>query len=631
MTHTRPLILNVDDSDGARYSKTRTLQLAGFDVLEAGTGMEALALVKSRMPDLVLLDVKLPDLNGLEVCRRIKEDRATAAVLVLQTSASFVDTNDRVRGLNGGADNYLVAPIEPLELVANVWALLRLGQVQGELRESEERFRQMAENIDDVFWIFSPHEPRLLYVSPAYETLWGRSADSLYADFSSWLEAVHADDRERVRGAFEALRHNRYYDEEFRILRPDGSSRWIRDRGFPVLDDGGVSYRTARISQDISAHRHSEQLLAEASRRKDEFLATLAHELRNPLGSARSAVELLRLADADTGQHEAHDILSRQLDHLVRLVDDLLDVSRITQGKLILQFSPVALSAVVDAAVETTRAFIASRGHTLQVQLPAAPVWLQGDVVRLAQALGNLLHNAAKYTPAGGTITLSARVHAGRVQIAVADTGIGIAAAALQDIFQLFTQADHCDERAPEGLGVGLSLVKTLIELHGGEVRASSAGAGLGSTFSIDLPVAAQPVAAPPAPAPAPAPSKKSLRILLVDDSADAVRMLKMLLQKFGHVVETASDGPAALALAPVFAPQIALLDIGLPGMDGYEVARALRRMPELDGLMLVALTGYGQDRDRELAHAAGFSHHFVKPLNIDALRALLDTVAAAA
>ena len=252
------VILNVDDSAGARYAKSRTLKLAGYEVFEAATGWDALAQVRELKPDLVLLDMKLPDLSGLEVCRRIKDDPVTASILVLQTSASLVDSYDKVRGLEGGADNYLAAPVEPQELIANVSALLRLRDVQREARESEERFRQLAENIADVFWMFDPTDATLLYVSPAYERLWGCSPQALQTDSCVWLDIVHPEDRERVLAAFEALLRFEDYEQDYRLTLPDGRERWIRDRGFPVQDEYGRNYRVARISQDVTAQKRAE-------------------------------------------------------------------------------------------------------------------------------------------------------------------------------------------------------------------------------------------------------------------------------------------------------------------------------------------------------------------------------------
>ncbi|HEY8607740.1 MAG TPA: response regulator [Noviherbaspirillum sp.] len=630
-----PLILNVDDDDGARYVKTRVLQVAGFEVIEAATGGDALEMVARAAPDLVLLDVKLPDINGLEVCRRIKSDPSTASILVLQTSAALIHRTDRVRALDGGADNYLVAPIEAEELVANVNAMLRLRRVQGELLESEERFRQLAENIDDVFWMFAPLERRLLYVSPAFELLWGRPSDTVRSDIDSWIAFVHEQERGRVREAFGRLAETGVYDEEFRIVLPDNSVRWVRDRAFQVKNTAPGRERIARVTSDISARKAAEKLRHDADSRKDEFLATLAHELRNPLGPIRSAVDLLRIAGGDAGQTQerARDMISRQVDHLVRLVDDLLDISRISQGKITLQPKNVALASLVSSALETASPFITAREHQLNVLLPEQDVWVYGDAVRLSQVLGNLLHNAAKYTPKGGTITLNAAVCRDELMITVKDTGIGITLDAIDGIFDLFAQGAVAPDRAQDGLGVGLSLVKKLVQLHNGRVYAYSAGPGTGSTFSVCLPLAhatPAPGAAPgPASAAAPGAARKQ-RVLVVDDNPDAVEMMQMLLDASGYETASAYDAPSALERARAYRPDTILLDIGLPGMSGYDAARALRAIPEVAGAVMIALTGYGQARDRELALEAGFDHHLVKPVSMAALLPLLEEVRAA-
>ncbi|MET0379207.1 MAG: response regulator [Spongiibacteraceae bacterium] len=625
------VILNVDDSDKDRLTKTRALEHAGFRVVEAATGGDALELVAAKIPDLVVLDMNLRDMDGLEVCRRIKENPATASTLVLQTSAVLNGTLDKIRSLEGGADNYLTGPVESLELVANVRALLRLRDVQRELHENEERFRQMAENIGDVFWIFEPESPRMLYVSPAYEKIWGRSTGRLFKNFYAWQESIHPADRERVSHAFSQLLNYGHYEQDYRLLMPDGSERWVRDRGFPVSDETGRNYRITRISQDISAFKIAELALQEAAVRKDEFLATLAHELRNPLAPMRTAIDLMRMNSAvDTVNGSTREIISRQIDHLVRLVDDLLDVSRITQGKLSLQKEFIELSSVIDAAIELNTDYLQSRQHRLTLNMPSTNIWLKADSVRMTQVIGNLLHNAAKYTPERGEIVLSARVDGNHLRIDVSDNGIGISADRIHDIFNLFTQAQRLQNKAPEGLGVGLSLVRHLVELHGGTIEAHSHGAGLGSTFSVNLPInSSLPISSPKVDNESPKRLKriKSLRILLVDDSVDAVGLLKILLERLGHEVEVAHEGITAIELAKQFQPQVILLDIGLPGIDGYQVARRLKAIPELQGTQLVALTGYGQDRDREHAFASGFAYHMIKPLDMDMLSDLLQRV----
>ncbi len=643
MNNSASIILNVDDSDGARYAKTRTLKHAGFTVVEAATGTDALSKIKEQMPDLVLLDMKLPDLSGFEVCRRIKTDPAMASVLVLQTSASLIDSTDKVRGLEGGADNYLVAPVEPHELIANVKALLRLRDAQRELHENEERFRQLTENIADVFWIVDPIAQQLLYISPAYEKLWARTLPQPQESLYAWLDDVHPQDRERVHSAFEVLLNFGNYEEEYRLQLADGSERWLRDRGFAVQNERGINYRVARISQDITAQKIAEQALQQAALRKDEFLATLAHELRNPLAPMRTAVELMRMQPASTEiSSQAREIMTRQINHLVRLVDDLLDVSRITEGKLALRCENVELKSIVDVALEINASLIKAQGQQLSVQLPTENVWLNVDSVRLSQVIGNLLHNAAKYTPPHGTISLLAEVQRDKerdkLKIIVTDNGIGIAADQIESIFEMFTQATRGDNLRSEGLGVGLSLVKRLVNLHGGTVHAHSAGLGLGSRFTIELPIPTPPkIASQSTTATAQLLTTTNTnsarraklihgtrRILLIDDNIDAVKMLRLLLQTLGHRIEVAHDGRSGVEIAQRFLPEIILLDIGLPDMDGYEVARTLREYPNLQYTRLIALTGYGQARDRESAFAAGFSHHLTKPLNMNELTTLL-------
>ncbi|WP_426112532.1 response regulator [Massilia sp. PWRC2] len=641
------LILNVDDNDGARYVKTRILAGAGFQVEEAANGTDALAQVARLLPALVLLDVKLPDINGIEVCRRIKADPASAHVLVLQTSAALTGRDDKIRGLEGGADNYLAAPIEADELVANVRALLRLQQTRFALANSEERFRQLAENIDDVFWMFNLDNGALLYVSDAYTRLWGRPKSTLAQQPDDWFASIHPHDRPALAQRWHALMALAPYDEEYRVVGADNAIRWVRDRAFVVRDCSERPYRIARITSDISGRKELESRLRAADDNKNNFLATLAHELRNPLSPIRTAVELLaRQSDDEHGvsaaeiHARARGVISRQVDHLTHLVDDLLDVARISEGKLTLREQAVELQGVFKAALETAAPMLEARHHQLETRLPPAPLWVWGDPVRLAQSVGNLLHNAAKFTSVHGQITLAASIDDAPadgqpvVRIEVRDNGIGIASATLPHIFDMFTQGAFAPDRAHDGLGIGLSLVANLVKLHGGQLDASSAGVGLGSVFTITLPLIAAPLA-PDTTAPLPmmtasAALPTALRIILVDDNVDSAEMMCDLLGALGHHAQLAHDGASALALAqaqalaPCGAPDVMILDIGLPDMDGSELARRLRALPALARTRLVAHTGYGAPHDRAKTRAAGFDEHLVKPASIAQLQAAL-------
>jgi two-component system CheB/CheR fusion protein len=373
--------------------------------------------------------------------------------------------------------------------------------------------------------------------------------------------------------------------------------------------------------------RKAEESLKEADRRKDEFLAMLAHELRNPLAPIGSAVQVFRLlGPAQPELQWAREVIERQLQHITRLVDDLLDVSRITRGKIKLQKETVEVASVVARAVEAARPFIDSRKHELTITQPAEPIHLEADATRLAQIVANLLHNAAKYSEEGERIWLTVDRRPDEAVIKVRDTGMGIPADMLPRVFDLFSQADHSLDRSQGGLGIGLTLVRSLAEMHGGGVQAFSDGPGRGSEFVLRLPASAAPCQrkSPSDPAGQGAATVMPRRILVVDDHVDAAEMLAKLLQLEGHDVRTVHDGTAALEAAQKYQPEVILLDIGLPGMNGYEVARQLRQQPAMANVLLVAVTGYGQEDDRRRSKMAGFDYHLVKPLTPNSLEHLL-------
>jgi CheY-like chemotaxis protein/two-component sensor histidine kinase len=367
--------------------------------------------------------------------------------------------------------------------------------------------------------------------------------------------------------------------------------------------------------------------LAELHQRKDEFLAMLSHELRNPLSAIFNALHILRLQDPENPiQQKARIILERQVGQLAHLVDDLLEVSRVITGRIQLHQERLEMRGIVERERESARPLIDQRKHQLSVSLPAEPIWLQGDPTRLEQVVVNLLNNAAKYTDQGGQIRLTAQQEGGEVVLRVRDTGVGIAPALLPRIFDLFTQADRTLDRSQGGLGIGLSLVQRLVELHGGTVEAHSAGLGQGSEFLVRLP-ALFPASESIAPLETAKQPVHTSRVLVVDDNMDAADMLVVMLQMFGHEVQATYSGQTALETAVAYQPDCVLLDIGLPDMNGYEVARHLRQQPQTKDVRLIAMTGYGQESDRQSTQEAGFDHHFVKPADPQKLQDLLATL----
>jgi len=454
---------------------------------------------------------------------------------------------------------------------------------------------------------------------------------------------IHPGDRARVADAHRsAIEDTGSYEAIVRFIRPgDGAQIWVASHGKVQYDGTRQPVRVRGVTVDVTQRYEAEHALREAGRKKDEFLAMLAHELRNPLAPISSAAEMLKLvARHDERVRRSSDVILRQVKHMTALVDDLLDVSRVTRGLVELDRGIIDIEAVVASAIEQARPLIEARRHTLALQmapLPAgAAILVDGDRTRLVQVLANLLNNAAKYTPPDGAVTLAVDVDvgAGQVEIAVTDNGIGIDSQLLPHVFELFTQATRTPDRSQGGLGIGLALVKNMVALHGGSVKASSAGPGAGSTFSFTLPVLSGNGLAPvPAADRAQAIAAPGLRIMLVDDNLDAAETLSTLLQLQGHGVSVHAHPADALHAAQEQAaqgraPQVFLLDIGLPEMDGHELARRLREVVgRQQRATFIALSGYGQEHDRVLSHAAGFDHHFVKPLDT----ALLARVLAAA
>jgi signal transduction histidine kinase/ActR/RegA family two-component response regulator len=394
----------------------------------------------------------------------------------------------------------------------------------------------------------------------------------------------------------------------------------------PVYDETGQVIGASKVARDVTLQKRVQRELMEADTRKTEFLALLAHELRNPLGPIRHAVKILRARAPSPDELQwATSIIDRQTEHMTRLVEDLLDVSRITRGTIELRRERVDLATVVKAAVEASSALLERNRHQLKVTTPAQPVYVDGDLTRLTQVVANLLDNSAKYTDPGGKVWLSAEREGDSAVIRVKDSGIGIPSEVLPRIFDMFTQAGLPLERSQGGLGVGLALVERLVLLHGGTVSAYSAGTGQGSQFTIRLPLAqAQKVPAIERREPALPPASKRCRVLVVDDNVDSVESLAMLLRMMGHEVETASDGASGFEKAAAFKPDVAILDIGLPKVNGYELARQIREQQWSKNVTLVALTGWGQEQHRRRSEESGFNHHLTKPVEFDVLQEIL-------
>ncbi|MFN2385097.1 MAG: ATP-binding protein [Thermoanaerobaculia bacterium] len=427
----------------------------------------------------------------------------------------------------------------------------------------------------------------------------------------------------------QSLKNNLAFNgHEVVIERPDGRRLTALAHANPIHDESGQLIGAVNVLVDITERKRVENALKDADRSKNEFIATLAHELRNPLAPMRNAVEVLHLKRPPVPELQwALEVIDRQMHQMTRLIDDLLDLARVTGNKLELQKSRIDLTEVLQAAVETSRPSIESCGHELSVDTPSEPVVFDGDLTRLAQVVSNLLNNAAKYTPRGGRIWLEALRDGSEAVLTVRDTGIGIRPEMLPKIFEMFTQADLSLDRSQGGLGIGLTLARRLVEMHGGSIVARSAGPGEGSAFIVRLPLTGDrpKTVEPPAPAAVAETASLSLRILVVDDYRDAADGFGMLLRLLGNDVRTANDGLEALRVASQFRPDVVLLDIGLPGMSGYDVAREIRKEPWGETVLLVAVTGWGQEGDRRRSKEAGFDHHLVKPVDPAALMRLLE------
>ena len=559
-------ILLVDDQPARLLTYESILGSLNQNLITAGSGLEALDKLMRNEFAVVLLDVSMPEMDGFEAARLIHEHPRFERTPIIFVTGVAMSELDRLKGYKLGAVDYVSVPVVPEILRSKVSVLVELYCKRRELLELN---RDLADTNEQL--------------AKANTALQAEKTRELLALNTS----LHQANRELERA-------------------------------------------NLALQGEVAERARAEQALKEADRHKDEFLAMLAHELRNPLAPIRNAVQLMKLKPMEDPQLQlSRDIIERQLIQLSRLVDDLLDVSRITRGKINLARRRVELSELVARAVETVAPSIESRGHTLEVIVPKRALMIYGDPMRLTQALGNVLANAAKYTDNGGHITLAARRRRRDIEITVRDTGIGIVPEVLPCIFDLFTQLDRRTGRHQGGLGIGLALVKQLVAMHGGEVQAHSDGLGQGSEFTVRLPLAEAGAASTERieAHKLEAGAEQGVRVLVVDDNIDSALSMAQVLQMLGYETRTVHDGVEAVNAARAFAPAVVLLDIGLPRISGHEAARRMRQLPGGEDIMLVALSGWGQEDDLRKSAAAGFDRHFVKPVD---LHVLMDVVALA-
>lgn len=674
MADDKTSILIVDDLPEKLLVYRSVLEELGQDIVTANSGEEALRQVLKTDFAVILLDVNMPPgMSGFETAHLIRARKRSAHTPIIFLTA-FADEVQSAQGYATGAVDYMTTPIVPEILRAKVRVFVELFRMRQQVaRQAEEQARRAAAEESARRFAFLAEASRALASSLDFSTTLLALACLAVPDLAD-LSLVSLGDEGKVGrtvgcwpgASAEEVGLQPWLAERVAAVLATGKQQTVsrapasavvpgagpdfavasalilplvaRGRTFGTLTLAcGPSGRTLR-PDDIAlaaevAGRAGVALdnallvrdIQENDERKDEFLAMLAHELRNPLAPISNAVQILdRCGIEHPTLTWARGVITRQVSHLVRLVDDLLDVSRITRGKIRLQTGPVDVAAAVNTAVETSRPLIVARRHELTVSLPDGPVTVQADPTRLAQVLSNLLNNAAKFTPRGGRVGVAVSLDQGEVAFRVRDNGSGIRADLMPRIFDLFTQADNSLDRAEGGLGIGLTLVKRLVELHGGTVEARSDGEGKGSEFVVRLPHAFARSAEPDrGPAAREAPSG-SLRVLIVDDNIDAAESLAALLRLSGHEPRSAYGGPAALEAARSFRPQAILLDLGLPGLDGYEVARRLRADPLTAHCLLVAVSGYSQPEDQARAREAGFNHHLAKPADLAALHRIL-------
>jgi PAS domain S-box-containing protein len=662
-------ILLVDDEPKNLTALETVLDDPGYRLVRAGSANEALLALVAEDFALLVLDIQMPDMNGFELAQMVKQRKKTASIPIIFLTAYFSEDEHVMEGYSSGAVDYLHKPINASVLRSKVavFAMLhrktrqsefanralqaeiaerhkaqeqlrqlnsdlerRVAARTTELTESEARFRALAEDMPHLVWETDPRG-----IGTFLNLKWRSYTGLGRLTPEDWNIVVHPQDAPAMIAAWKmSLETGAECDTYCRCHRvADGAYRWFRVKAAPVRNAAGDIVRWVGTCTDVHEQRKAEEALVEADKRKDEFLAMLGHELRNPLAAIRHAVRIHEEdACEDPAAHQwASGVIDRQTAQLARMVDDLLDVERINRGRIELRLEPVEIDALLGRAADSIRSTMEQKGHDFTCQVINPGMRVRGDAARLEQVFANLLGNAAKYTPEHGRISLDARRESGEVAISVTDNGVGISPALMPHVFDLFTQGETSLDRAQGGLGIGLTVVKALTEMHGGRVTVESSGGGraitgaTGTTFTIRLPLLAEPGtnhAVPQAEASQELPA--ALRVLIVDDHVDAAQALGMLLSRRNCEVRVTHDGPAGIITAKEFKPEVLLLDLGLPGLDGYEIARTLRAEPGFRDALFIAISGYAQDVDRARSMAAGFNHHCPKPVDFPALLTII-------